>query len=266
MSGSGPIPNDPSRPVRGADGDQPDQDEVDALFVEYRRTGDRRLRNRLVEHHLHVAGYYVARFSRSVGSSVEDLHQTALMAVVHAVERFDPSLGVSFRTFASRTIEGELKRYLRDRSWSVRPPRRAQELHLQVRRAGEELTHRLNRAPTVAELSSEIGVDEERVLEALEAGQARSASGLESTDGDESSSLGGVLGGVDPAYRAVEDRTVLRAAISELDEREQLVLQLRFVDELTQPEIAERIGVSQSYVSRILRGTLAQLRSELSPA
>jgi RNA polymerase sigma-B factor len=266
--------NHPSTAARPQEGDHrarpegpPSAAQVTEWFREYRRTGDRSLRNRLVEAHLQVADYYVGRFSRSAGSSAEDLRQTGLLAVLHAVERFDPDVGVSFRTFASRTIEGELKRYLRDRSWAVRPPRRSQELHLQVRRTAEELTHDLNRSPTVAELAEHIGVGEEQVLEALEAGQARTATGLEApSPGEDSSPLERILGSVDPAYGTVDDRIQLRAAIAELDQREQLVLHLRFIEELSQPEIAEHIGVSQSYVSRILRGSLAQLRNELSPA
>lgn len=241
--------------------------DVGELFRSYRETGDRHVRNRIVEAHLHLADYYVGRFSRSAGASAEDLRQTALMAIIHAVERFDPDLGVSFRTFASRTMEGELKRYLRDRSWAVRPPRRAQELHLRIRRASEELSQRLGRSATVAELAEELDESEEHVLEGLEAGRARAADRLDPMprDDDErtTSVLDRVLGAIDPAFGSVDQRLVLRAAIANLDEREQEVLQLRFVDDLSQPEIAELIGVSQSYVSRILRGTLAQLRTEL---
>jgi RNA polymerase sigma-B factor len=237
-----------------------------ALFEEYRRTGDRSTRNRLVEMHLHLADYHVGRFSRSSGLSSDDLRQTAFIAILHAVERFDPDKGVAFRTFASRTIEGELKRHLRDKSWSVRPPRRAQELHLQLRRLGDELSHRLGRAPTVAELAEEAGVDVESVLEAVEAGRARSATGLDAPgpSGTAESSLAQMLGSLDPAFGTVDERMVLEDVIAGLDERERLVLQLRYVDELSQPEIAEQIGVSQSYVSRILRSTLGQLRADLT--
>lgn len=241
--------------------------DIKALFREYRDSGDRHVRNRIVEAHLHLADYYVSRFSRSVGTSSDDLRQTALMAIIHAVERFDPDLGVSFRTFASRTMEGELKRYLRDKSWAVRPPRRAQELHLRIRRASEELSQRLGRSATVAELAEELGESEEHVLEGLEAGRARAADRLDPVPRGEDDRAGSVLdrvlGALDPSFGSVEQRLVLRAAIANLDEREQEVLQLRFVEDLSQPEIAELIGVSQSYVSRILRGTLAQLRTEL---
>lgn len=240
-------------------------DEVAALVDEYRRTGERRLRNRVVEAHLWVADHHVARFARSVGVSSEDLRQTALLAMIRAVDRFDTSLGVTFRTFASRTIEGELKRHLRDRAWTVRPPRRAQELHLQVRRRSDELTQRLGRAPTVREVAAEMGTEVDHVLDALEAGQSRSAVGLDAPglDGEASSSLVRLLGGVDPGYDEVDEREFLRGAVATLDERQQLVLHLRFVEELSQPEIAEEVGLSQSYVSRLLRGSLDQIRAEL---
>ena len=210
----------------------------------------------------------MTRFSRSSGVAGDDLRQTALMAILHAVERFDPEKGVAFRTFASRTIEGELKRHLRDKSWSVRPPRRAQELHLQLRRVGEELSQRLGRAPTVAELADEAGVDADAVLEAFEAGQARAATGLDAPgpSGTPDSSLAQMLGSLDPSFSTVDERVVLDEALATLDEREREVLRMRYVEELSQPEIAERIGVSQSYVSRILRSTLARLRTELTSA
>jgi RNA polymerase sigma-B factor len=240
-------------------------DEVVALIEEYQRTGDRHLRNRVVEAHLHVADHHVSRFSRSVGAASDDLRQTALLAMIRAVDRFDTRIGVTFRTFASRTIEGELKRYLRDRAWTVRPPRRAQELHLRVRRVSEDLAQELGRPPTVREVAAELDTEVDNVLEAMEAGQARSATGLDAPgpDGEDSSSLGRLLGAVDPAFGEVDERAVLRDAVATLDERQQLVLHLRYVEELSQPEIAEEVGLSQSYVSRLLRGSLEQIRSEL---
>jgi RNA polymerase sigma-B factor len=252
------------RPSAGPD---PVEDAAE-LIAEYQRGGDRRIRNLVVEAHLHVADHHVMRFSRSAGAAADDLRQTALVAMVRAVDRFDPTMGVSFRTFASRTIEGELKRYLRDRSWIVRPPRRSQELHLRVRRAGDELSQRLGRPPTVSEVAGEVDVSDEEVLEAMEAGQARTGIGLEAPgpDGEASSSLARLLGAIDPSFGAVDDGMVLRAAVAGLDERQQQVLHLRFVEELSQPEIAEEVGLSQSYVSRLLRGSLDRLRSELLAA
>jgi RNA polymerase sigma-B factor len=234
-------------------------------FVEYRRTGDRRLRNQLVEHHRHVAEYFVKRYSRR-GVPTDDLRQLALMAIIHATERFDPEMGVAFSTFASRTIEGELKRYFRDRTWSVRPPRRAQELHLELRKVDEELTHRLGRAPTIAELSKALDVSEDHVLEALEAGVAHQATSLDQPapgDDDGAPRSDRLLATNDVGYGRVDHEIIVRELMEELPERERTIIYLRFFENLTQPEIAERVGVSQSYLSRILRKTLLDLKNRL---
>ncbi len=235
-------------------------------FVEYRRTGDRRLRNELVEQHRGSADYFVKRYARR-GVPEDDLRQVALLAIVHAVDRFDPDVGVAFSTFASRTIEGEIKRYFRDRTWSVRPPRRAQELHLQLRRADEELTHRLGRAPTLAELAVEVDATEDHVIEALEAGVARQATSTDQPIGNDpdAGAVGDrVLGVGDAGYDDVDQQIVVRQLLDTLPDREREVIRLRFFENLTQPEIAERMGVSQSYLSRIIRRTLVDLRGELS--
>jgi RNA polymerase sigma-B factor len=239
--------------------------DVDEMLREYRVTSDRKLRNRIVEAHLHLAEYHVKRYARGGLCSAEDLRQTALLAIIKAVDRFDPAFGASFRTFASRTVEGELKRYLRDRTWAVKPPRRAQEFYLRLRRTSEELGHTLGRAPTVKELAVELGVDEERVIEGFESGHARIADQIDPPPGPDGSTRGAenVLGALDPTLAEVEMNIMLRAAIESLDERAQQVIQLRFFEDRSQPEIAETIGVSQSYVSRILRETLLDLRSRM---
>lgn len=236
-------------------------DEVEALLARYRRTGDRAARNRVVEAHMEIVGFQVRRYARGGAAPADDLRQTALMAVIHAADRFEPGRGASFRTFASRTIEGELKRYLRDRSWAVRPPRGRQEMHLQVSRATEELSHQLHRAPTVAEVAAHIGVSTDAVLEGLEAGHARVAEHIEPGPRLDDAGPGGhVLGAVDPSFEASDAHHDLLSAISGLDERDRHVLHMRFIEEMSQPEIADALGISQSYVSRILRSSLSQLR------
>jgi RNA polymerase sigma-B factor len=240
---------------------------LEDLFVEYHRTRQRALRNRLIEAHRGLAEFFVRRYSRR-GIPDDDLRQIALLAILHAVERFDPSLGVSFATFASRTIEGELKRYFRDRTWLVRPPRRAQELHLELRSSIDALTQRLGRSPTVPELAAELRVDEDRILEALEAGAAHQTASLDETvsfaDGV-SRELKRPLAHVDPGFAATDHRLVLDQVLDGLPERERTVIYLRFVEGLGQQEIADRIGVSQSYLSRILRRSLIRLRSRIAP-
>jgi RNA polymerase sigma-B factor len=249
--------------------DRPGHD-PDPAFAEYRRTGDRRLRNQLVEENRQVAEYFIKRYSHR-GVPTDDLRQISLLAVIAAVERFDPSMGVAFSTFASRTIEGELKRYLRDRTWTVRPPRRAQELHLELRRADEELSQRLGRSPTIAELAEEVDASQDHVLEALEAGVAHQATSLDQPQGggapDEVRSVGDrVLVDNEDGFADIERRQVVTELLDGLPEREREVIRLRFFENMTQPEIAERMGVSQSYLSRIIRRTLVDLRDRLSEA
>jgi RNA polymerase sigma-B factor len=234
-------------------------------FRAYRDTGDRSMRNLLVTEHLGLADFYVKRYSGR-GVAPDDLRQVAFLAIVRAVERFDPDYGIEFSTFASRTIEGELKRYFRDRTWSVRPPRRAQELHLEVRRAEEDLHQRLGRSPTVVELAAEVDESVDHVLEAMEAGVAHSAASLDQPDpGDEAATpaVQRTLAQLEAGFNVVESRMVIERLLEKLPERERLVIELRFFANLTQPEIAERIGVSQSYLSRILRKALLELRSLL---
>lgn len=237
-----------------------------AQFAEYRRTGDRRIRNELIERYQGLAHFVVKRYTRR-GVPMEDLRQVALLAVLQAVERFDPEMGIEFSTFASRTIDGELKRYFRDRSWSIRPPRRAQELHLEVRQAEERLLQSLGRSPTVAELARAVDAPEELVLAALEVAVAHQTASLDEVSGrdDDTSTRGDrVLGGDELRFARVEASVAVEDLLAELPERERTILYLRFYCDMTQPEIAEALGVSQSYLSRLLRRTLVRLRASAS--
>jgi RNA polymerase sigma-B factor len=237
------------------------------LFAEYRRTGDRRVRNELVEAHRHVADFYVKRYTRR-GVPADDLSQVALLAVVRAVDRFDPDQGVAFATFASRTIDGELKRHFRDRTWTVRPPRTAQELHLSLRHAEETLVQRLRRSPTVAELAAEVGDSVDHVLEAMEAGGAHQSTSLDQTvtttsDVDGSVLADRILGRDDIGFAHVDRQQIVQTLLAGLDERDRTILEMRFFENRTQEEIAEHVGVSQSYLSRMLRRALLELREQL---
>lgn len=227
-------------------------------FREYLTTGDRRLRNELVEQHLKIADHYAARYANR-GVPVEDLRQTALLAMIRAVDRFNPDAGVEFSTFASRTVDGELKRWFRDKAWAVRPPRSAQERHLALRRSEDELTQRLGRSPTVNELATALGETTDHVLEALEAGAARTASTLMRSAPEEE---GGedIVPTHDLGFSRVDERLLVGELLDRLSERDRAVVQLRFFERLGQEEIAQRIGVSQSYLSRLLRRILLDLR------
>jgi RNA polymerase sigma-B factor len=217
-------------------------------------------RNRLVEEHADLAEHFARRYAGR-GLAREDLRQMALLAMVKAADRFEPSRGVAFATFASRTIDGELKRQFRDRSWSVRPPRALQELHLALRRADEELTQELGRQPRLDELAERLEVSEENVLEALEAGAAHHADSLDAPVGDGERTTADRLGVGDVGFGRTEGRMVVEELLETLPERERMILELRFYENLSQEEIAERIGVSQSYLSRLLRRTLLDLRA-----
>lgn len=237
-----------------------------ALFAEYQASGDRRIRNQIVELYLDVAEYYVKRYSRR-GVPADDLRQVALLTILRAVDRFDPDHGVEFSTFASRTVDGELKRYFRDRTWTVRPPRRSQELHLALRKTDEELTQRLGRSPTVAELARELDESVDHVLEAMEAGVAHQATSIDQSpvgeDADTSRRSERMLSQSESGYAQVDRKVVLADLLEALPERDRQVIQMRFFENRTQEEIATEIGVSQSYLSRILRRVLLDLREQL---
>ena len=237
---------------------------ADALerFVEYRSNGSRRLRNALVEEHLELVEYYVTRYGRGQ-IEADDVRQQAFMALIKAVERFDPEVGVTFKTFANRTIEGELKRLLRDKGWSVRPPRSLQELAVQARRLEPQMTQELGRAPRVADLAERLEESTDRVLEALAAGASFRADSLDAPIGDGSITKGATIAGSAGDMTDVEREMDVAALLEGLDERDREIVRLRFVEHHSQQEIADALGVSQSYLSRLLRRTLATLREQL---
>jgi RNA polymerase sigma-B factor len=240
----------------------PDFD-ADAAFAEYRRTRSRRLRNELIEEHRHVAERVARRFpNRSL--PWDDVFQVAQLGLLKAVERFDPGKGFKFSTFAEPTISGELKRHFRDHLWDVRVPRRAHDLQQSVKRIAEDLTHELDRPPTISEIAERLDVSPDDVMMAMEADSARRASSLSAPVGDsDGAPLSEQLGGEDAKLERTADRVTLIELISQLPEREQELVRLRFEENLSQSEIGERLGVSQMHVSRLLRRTLTELRSQL---
>jgi RNA polymerase sigma-B factor len=238
-------------------GDEPDENE---LFVKFARTRNRQLRNQLVERHMGLAAHVARRFGRR-GPSDDDLRQVAFLALVKAVDRFEPDRNVAFSTFAGRTIEGEIKRHFRDNTWTVSVPRSAKEIHLQLRRATDELTQILGRAPTVRQLAERLGVGTDVVIEGIAAGSAYATASLDapsSVDGQATE-----LGSEDPGFGYVADTSVVDELIGRLPEREGEIVRLRFYDELTQGEIADRMGMSQMHVSRLLRRSFEQMRRQL---
>jgi RNA polymerase sigma-B factor len=236
--------------------------EIREKFAELALTGDRRLRDELVEAHIGLAEYLARRFSNR-GEPLDDLVQVALIGLVKAVNRFDPNRGVEFSTYATHTIAGELKRHFRDKGWAVRAPRRMQELYLRLTQVVSSLGQQLGRSPTIAELATQTQVSEEEVLEALEAGQAYRFASLDvpkggSEDGD---TIGEGLGEDDPDLANAESRVVLSPLMAKLAPRQRQIIRLRFFEGLTQSEIASRLGISQMHVSRLLARSVAELRA-----
>jgi RNA polymerase sigma-B factor len=207
----------------------------------------------------HLAQRYAGR-----GEPVDDLFQVASVGLIKAIDRFDPGVGSDFAGFAIPTVVGEIKRHFRDRTWSIRVPRRLQEMRLTITAATSTLTHTLGRSPTVAEIAAELEVTEEEVLEGLEGGRAYTAASLSAPvrAGDDTT-LADTLGAEDNEYELAEARIALGPALACLTEREQKIIMLRFYGNLTQTQIAEQVGISQMHVSRLLSGALVKLRQQL---
>lgn len=228
------------------------------LFRDFARTRDRETRNRLVERHTGLAVHISKRFARGAARD-DDLRQVAMVGLVKAVDRFDPDYGASFTSFAGRTIEGELKRHLRDASWAVKVPRSAKELHLLVRRAVGELEQRLGMSPDVDQLADHLGIDRDDVLRGLAVSAVTSVDTIDRPASDDAPAPD-ALGSDDRSLIDVENALMVDTLVDRLPEREREIVRLRFYDEMTQSEIAEVVGLSQMHVSRLLRGSFARMR------
>jgi RNA polymerase sigma-B factor len=242
-----------------------DRDRADADRLLFERLADHRDsvdREVLVERFLPLARSLAARYRRG-SEPFEDVFQVACVGLVNAIDRYDPRRGQAFSSFAVPTIAGEIKRYYRDRTWSIHVPRDLQELTLRVERARGALEAELGHSPTATELGERIGVDEELVIEALQARQAMQTASLDvpaKTDDDASVTVGELVGVCEEGFGRAEVRADLAILTRALRPRERLVLRLRFERDLTQQEIGEIVGISQMQVSRILRGAVERLR------
>jgi RNA polymerase sigma-B factor len=232
------------------------------------REGDPRARERLVERFLPLARSLARRYARR-GEPLEDLQQVASLALVKAIDSFDPGRGTAFSSYAVPSIAGALKRHFRDACWTVRPPRDLQDLALNVLRLEEELPTPTGAPPTAAQIAQHLDVSVETVLEAREAYQARFCDSLDNPrrtdDGDAGEPLISFIGAHDEELTRAEDRVLVDTWLCALDRRERLVVQLYYREELTQAEIGQRIGHSQMHVSRILRDAARKLLIEASP-
>lgn len=250
-------------------GGRGDYDHLAPLFVELAaldHDDPRRaeLRERIVTEHLPVADN-IARRYRNRGVPQQDLAQVAAVGLMRAVDRFDPSRGVDFMSYAVPTMIGEVRRYFRDSAWLLHVPRSLKERHTALTTAVADLTHELGRSPTATELAGRLGVPRWEVIESLLAAEAQHGASLDEPRGDDgTASALDTLGAEDTGIANAEDRETLRPHLAALPERERTVLVLRFFHNLTQSEIGARIGVSQMHVSRILAKTLTSLREEMA--
>ncbi|MFI6350528.1 RNA polymerase sigma factor SigF [Streptomyces sp. NPDC050560] len=223
------------------------------------------VRNTLVELNLALVKFAASRF-RSRSEPMEDIIQVGTIGLIKAIDRFELSRGVEFPTFAMPTIVGEIKRFFRDTSWSVRVPRRLQELRLDLAKAGDELAQQLDRAPTVTELATRLGLSNDEVVEGMAASNAYTASSLDAQpeEDDSEGALADRIGYEDHSLEGIEYVESLKPLIAELPPRDRKILALRFVANMTQSEIGDELGISQMHVSRLLSRTLVRLREGLT--
>jgi RNA polymerase sigma-B factor len=234
------------------------------LLEDY-RAGDDSARDQIVEQFMPLVRKIASRYAGR-GEPMEDLVQVGSIGLVLAIERFDVDREVKFTTYAVPTIVGEIQRHFRDRAWAVHVPRRMKELSLKLARTIEAATADLGRAPTIAELAADTGLEEEEVVEALETYHAYSTRSLSQPLGLGDSDEGTVedlFGAPEAGYEEVEHGVLLESGLAALDERERAIVELRFFEGLTQSEIAARVGISQMHVSRLLRRSLAVMRGRL---
>lgn len=238
-------------------------DEV-ALLTAYHRDGDLRARTLLIERMMPLVRHIARRYANR-GEPLDDLVQVGSVGLIKAVDRFDLGRGVKLSTFAAPNIAGEIKRHFRDRGWSIRVPRDIQELNAKLTQATDRLTTKLSRSPTIAELAVAVKATEEQVLDALQGAQSYSTVSFEEPIGENRTALE-LLGDEDPEFMTAERRVLLDDGMHALADREQEIVRLRFFDGLTQREIAERVGISQMHVSRLIRRSLEDMRQRMADA
>lgn len=246
-----------------------DKQKTKELFKRYKETGDEQAREQLVLAHLNLARFLASKF-KNRGESLDDLVQVATIGLIKAIDRFDLSRGLEFTTFATPTIMGEIKRHFRDKGWSVRVPRRLQELSAKVTQVSDKLTEKLQRSPSVDEIAQALGVSVDEVLEAMESAHAYTSVSLDvpqgdDDDGTQSSTVIDKYALVDEDLESSDDRIVLEQAIKDFSEREQQIIRMRFLEGFTQVEIAQKLQISQVQVSRLLRKTLQKFQEKLDP-
>lgn len=244
-----------------------DKEKTHELFRRYKEHGDMDAREKLVMSHLNLVRFLANKF-KNRGEPLDDLMQVGYLGLLKAIDRFDPDRGLEFTTYATPTILGEIKRHFRDKGWSVRVPRRLQELSAKVNQATDALTTELQRSPTVEEIAEYLGASVDEVLEAMESSSAYTSVPLEapgSSDADDTPSVLDRYASEDSDLSFTDDRLVIEEALKGFSPREREVIEMRFVRGMTQIEIAEQLGVSQVQVSRLLRRTLKKIQEKIDP-
>ena len=242
-----------------------DKEKTRELFRRYKETGDPDAREQLVMSHMNLVRFLANKF-KNRGEPLDDLMQVGYLGLLKAIDRFDPERGLEFTTFATPTILGEIKRHFRDKGWSVRVPRRLQELSAKVNQATDKLTNELQRSPKVEEIAEYLDVTVDEVLEAMESSSAYTSVPIEApgaSDSDDAPSILDRYADDDNELDFTDDRLVIEEAIRDFSPREREVIELRFVKGMTQIEIAKKLGISQVQVSRLLRRTLKKIQDKI---
>ncbi|HAH86035.1 MAG TPA: SigB/SigF/SigG family RNA polymerase sigma factor [Armatimonadetes bacterium] len=241
--------------------------DAEALFAEFARTRDSKIRNRLVEMHQNLVRFLAGKFVNR-GEPIEDLVQVGTIGLINAIDRFDPERGTKFSTYATPTIVGEIRRHFRDKAWSLKVPRRLQELNLAANKAAEQLSQKLGRYPTIQEIAKQVDASEEETLEAIELGNAYDTVSLDTKLAYEGESapliLSEFVGEQDCSLENLEKYGDLNQAMECLEQRERSIIYLRFFKDMSQTEVANKLNISQMHVSRLQQKALKRLKELLS--
>ncbi len=241
-------------------------EETAELFREYARSHDPSIRDKLILRHQNLVHYLAGKFANR-GIPLEDLAQVGMIGLINAVDRFDPDRGLQFSTYATPTILGEIRRHFRDKGWSLKVPRRLQELNIAAAKAAEQIGAAMGRSPTIAEVAEKIGASEEETLEAIELGNAYETVALDAPMQAQGESapltLAEFLGEEDESLQKIDSYGDLRQAIDSLEPREKAIIYYRFFKDLSQTQVAKRLNISQMHVSRLQHKAMKKLKELL---
>ncbi|NLN78416.1 MAG: SigB/SigF/SigG family RNA polymerase sigma factor [Armatimonadetes bacterium] len=242
-------------------------EDTETLFKRYIETRDRKIRDHLVVMHQNLVRFLAGKFANR-GEPLEDLVQVGVIGLINAIDRFDPDRGTKFSTYATPTIVGEIRRHFRDKAWSLKVPRRLQELNLAASKAADELSQRLGHPPSIQEIAAEVNASEEETLEAIELGNAYDTVSLDSKLSYEGESapltLAEFIGELDESLQNIETYGDLKQAMDSLEPREKAIIYYRFFRDMSQTEVAKRLNISQMHVSRLQQKAVKRLKELLS--